>query len=108
MGRHRFTLHTTSIKEAKSLPTLRDLEWDAKFAAYSHSADGPDAAQTSALAQPLSNTELIQLVRDYVERQDQVATKRETSCYPEKSVTKSRDDDRGRGRGPNPDSRPVP
>ena len=44
------SLHTTSLKEAKKLRTLRDLEWDAKFAACSsrwNGGDGP-AAQTTA------------------------------------------------------------
>ena len=67
----QFSLHTTSRTQAKKLRTLRDLEWDAKFAACSQSAAGPDDAQTSA--QPLSETELVQLVRDYVERLDQLA-----------------------------------
>jgi integrase len=77
----QFSLHTTSIKEAKSLRTLRDLEWDAKFAARSQSAAGPDAVQTSV--KPLSETELVQLVRDYVEQRDQLARKREVTDYPE-------------------------
>jgi hypothetical protein len=37
----QFSLHTTDFKEAKKLRTLRDLEWDAKFAACSQSAAGP-------------------------------------------------------------------
>jgi integrase len=79
------SLHTTSFKEAKKRRTLRDLEWDAKFAACSSPADGGDgpAVQTSALVQPLSKTELTQLVRDYVERQDQLARKQEITDYPE-------------------------
>jgi hypothetical protein len=79
------SLHTTSHKEAKKLRTLRDLEWDAKFAAASGSANGgiDPAVQTSALAQPLSETELVQLVRDYVARRDQLARKREAKDYPE-------------------------
>jgi hypothetical protein len=52
----------------------------AKFATYSHSADGPDdAVQTSALAQPLSNTELIQLVLDYVERRSRPRSRAKSS-----------------------------
>ncbi|HEX4238036.1 MAG TPA: DUF6538 domain-containing protein, partial [Xanthobacteraceae bacterium] len=38
------SLQTTSLKEAKKLRTLCDLEWDAKFAACSspaHGGDGP-------------------------------------------------------------------
>jgi integrase len=83
----QFSLHTTSRTQAKKLRTLRDLEWDAKFAACSQSAAGPDDAQTSA--QPLSETELVQLVRDYVERLDQLARKREVTDYPENPVQKA-------------------
>jgi integrase len=83
----QFSLHTTDFKEAKKLRTLRDLEWDAKFAACSQSAAGPDDAQTSA--QPLSETELVQLVRDYVERLDQLARRREVTDYPENPVQKA-------------------
>ena len=79
------SLHTTSLKEAKKRRTLRDLEWDAKFAALSSPAHGGDdpAVQTPALTQPLSENELLQLVRDYVARQDQLARKREVTDYPE-------------------------
>src|SRR5437879_10790870 len=66
------TLHTTSLKQAKKLRTLRDLEWDARFERYSISApDGENpAVPATALTQPITGTELIQLVRDYVECQD--------------------------------------
>jgi hypothetical protein len=80
------SLHTTSLKEAKKLRTLRDLEWDAKFAAClspTKSGNAP-AVPITALAQPLSENELLQLVRDYVARQDQRARKRdEAGDYPE-------------------------
>jgi integrase len=79
------SLHTNNPKEAKKLRTLRDLEWDAKFAACSSPSNGGDgpAVQTSALAQPLSETELVHLVRDYVARRDQLARKRQVTDYPE-------------------------
>jgi Phage integrase family len=79
------SLNTKDFKEAKKRRTLRDLEWDAKFAALSSPANGGDvpALQTSPLAQPLSENELLQLVRDYVARQDQRARKQETVHYPE-------------------------
>jgi len=79
------SLHTTSLKEAKKLRTLRDLEWDAKFAACSSPANGGDgpAVPTTSLGQPLAEHELLQLVRDYVARQDQRARERETVDYPE-------------------------
>ena len=79
------SLHTNNPKEAKKLRTLRDLEWDAKFAACSSPANGGDgpAVPTTALAQPLSESDLRQLVRDYVARRDQLARKREVTDYPE-------------------------
>ena len=40
------SLHTTSLKEAKKRRTLRDLEWDAKFAACSNPANGGRLAST--------------------------------------------------------------
>jgi integrase len=85
------SLHTTSRKEAKKLRTLRDLEWDAKFAACSSSAHGGDGppVQASPLAQPLSESELVQLVRDYVARQDQLARQREVTDYPENSAQRA-------------------
>jgi hypothetical protein len=56
-----------------------------QFETYSNPSNGGagPAVQTSALAQPLSENELIQLVRDYVERRDQLARKREVTDYPE-------------------------
>jgi hypothetical protein len=85
------SLHTTSFKEAKKRRTLRDLEWDAKFAACSSPADGGDgpAVPTTALGQSLSESDLLGLVRDYVARQDQRARKRETIDYPENSAQRA-------------------
>jgi integrase len=81
----QLSLHTTSRKEAKKLRTLRDLEWDAKFDACSSPTNGGDGptVPTPALGQPLSETELVQLVRDYVARQDRLARQREVTDYPE-------------------------
>ena len=78
------SLHTTSLKEAKQRRTLRDLEWDAKFAACSspaNSGDGPPV-QVTALGQPLSESELLQLVRDYVARHDDRAKSGKPSIIP--------------------------
>jgi integrase len=85
------SLHTTSLKEAKKRRTLLDLEWDAKFAACSSPVNGEDgpAVQTSALTQPLSEAELVQLVRDYVAWRDQLARKREVTDYPENPVQRA-------------------
>jgi hypothetical protein len=79
------SLHTTSLKEATQRRTLLDLEWDAKFAACSSPSNGGDApaVQTSALTLPLPETELVQLVRDYVAWRDQLARKREETDCPE-------------------------
>jgi integrase len=79
------SLQTTNLKKAKKLRTLRDLEWDARFEAYSISnVDGESlGVQMTALFQPLSETELVGLVRDYVDRHDRLAEKRDASCYPE-------------------------
>jgi hypothetical protein len=77
------SLQTNNLKEAKKRRTLRDLEWDAKFAAASGSANGGTDPAVQTSAQPLSETELIQLVRDYVMRRDQLARKREITDYPE-------------------------
>jgi hypothetical protein len=78
------SLHTTILKEAKKLRTLRDLEWDAKFASCSSPPNGGDgpAVQATALGQPLLEAELLQLIRDYVERHDRAARKREVQCSP--------------------------
>ena len=86
------SLHTTNLKEAKKRRTLRDLEWDAKFAACSSPANGGDgpAVPTTSLGQPLSESELLQLVRDYVARQDRRARKQETVHYPENPVAARR------------------
>lgn len=77
----QLSLHTTSLKEARKLRTLRDLEWDARFEAYSLPAD-QDAGLKSTF-QPILGSDLIELVRDYVERQDRQAEECFASCYPE-------------------------
>jgi hypothetical protein len=80
----QFSLHTTNLKEAKKQRTLRDVEWDTKFAACSSTSNGGACPTvTSALGQPLSETELLQLVRYYIARQDQLARKRDVTDYPE-------------------------
>jgi integrase len=77
------SLDTSNFKEAKKRRTVCDLQWDARFEAYSNS--GPDdkaLVQVSAQNSSLSAAELTQLVRNYVERQDQAAKKRDASCHP--------------------------
>jgi hypothetical protein len=65
----QLSLQTTSLKEAKKRRTLCDLQWDARFDAYSNSSPDNENLQTSAVSHPVSQSELVQLVRDYVERQ---------------------------------------
>jgi integrase len=77
------SLETSNFKEAKKRRTMYDAQWDVRFEAYSNS--GPDdkaLVQTSAQNSSLSAAELTQLVRDYVERRDQAAKKRDASCHP--------------------------
>jgi len=57
----QLSLHTTSLKEAKRLRTLRDLEWDARFEAYSLPAD--EDAGVKLIFRPTSGPELVDLVR---------------------------------------------
>jgi integrase len=79
------SLHTTSLKEAKKRRTLRDLEWDARFEAAA--AVGPADAvnqesQLAAPGEPLDESACLELVRNYVERHDREARKREAKVYP--------------------------
>jgi integrase len=77
------SLETSNFKEAKKRRTMYDVQWDARFEAYSTS--GPDdkaSVRVSAQNSSLSAAELTQLVRDYVERQDQAAKKRDAICHP--------------------------
>lgn len=79
------SLHTTSFKEAKKRRTLRDLEWDARFEAAA--VVGPvDAvnqeSKSAALGEPLDESACLELVRNYVERHDREARKREAKVYP--------------------------
>lgn len=78
------SLHTTSFKEARKLRTIRDLEWDARFeAADPASTQTVGSPSSHPLAPPaLAEAELIQLVRDYVARQDREAVKRDATGYP--------------------------
>jgi hypothetical protein len=80
------SLQTTTIKEAKRLRTLNDLEWDARFAAAEESLpeDEGECLGSGPVppSPPVSESDLVQLVRDYVERQDERARKRHASCAP--------------------------
>jgi integrase len=87
------SLHTTNFKQAKKLRTLRDLEWDAQFEAADPSAFAGEeeclGSGPAAPCQPLPKTELVELVRDYVERHDRQAEKRDASCYPETAAERA-------------------
>jgi hypothetical protein len=81
----QLSLQTTSLKEAKKLRTLRDLEWDARFEAAA--AVGPadtvnQESQLTAPGEPLDESACLELVRNYVERHDHEARKREAKVYP--------------------------
>jgi integrase len=79
------SLHTTSLKEAKKLRTLRDLEWDARFEAAALAGPADAVNQESQLAvpgEPLDESACLELVRNYVERHDREARKREAKVYP--------------------------
>src|ERR1700751_1523367 len=75
------SLHTSNLKEAKKRRTLCDVEWDAKFDAISSPVNG--SGGRTVHTQPLSEIELVQLVRDYVAWRDRLARKREETDYPE-------------------------
>jgi hypothetical protein len=81
----QLSLHTTDPKEARKRRTLYDLQWDARFEAYSLPGAADADVQSTALFEPLSHTTLVELIRDYVERQDREAEKRYAGCYPEKA-----------------------
>src|SRR5215831_10089592 len=73
----QLSLHTTSFKEAKQLRTVKDLEWDARFdAAGAELSPAPNAPDSKIATSPLSQTELLRLVREYVERKDSEARSR--------------------------------
>jgi integrase len=85
VGKHvvQASLHTTNAKEAKRLRTLRDLEWDARFeAADAANEDVCLGSGPTEPPSPIAKAELLELVRNYVERQDQQAADRHTASPP--------------------------
>src|SRR4051794_30747718 len=71
------SLQTGDLKLAKKRRTVRDIEWDASFQAFERQgAVAASGEPTLASASQLSEAELLQLVRDYVERIDQDLAKR--------------------------------
>jgi integrase len=83
----QLSLHTSSLKEAKRLRTIRDLEWEARFqvgeASLNAEEDVSLADEPAAASRQLTQAELLELVRDYVARHDQRAEQRFATCYPE-------------------------
>jgi hypothetical protein len=70
----QLSLDTTSLAQAKKLRTVRDLEWDAYFEAAEKKAAAPQPSSKSSehpATAPLSEGEVVELVRDYVERMDE-------------------------------------
>jgi integrase len=71
----QLSLNTASFKEAKQLRAIKDLEWDARF----HQLEANDSTVTADTAKantakpPLPESELLRLVREYVERKDSEA-----------------------------------
>jgi hypothetical protein len=88
----QLSLNTTSLAQAKKLRTVKDLEWDAQFEAAEKKAapsqagfNGADATNSSAL----SEREVVELVRDYVERMDERFRGRLADDPPESEQVKA-------------------
>lgn len=64
----QYSLDTSSKKEAKSRREIEDVKWSARFEAL---LAGQDGSAAPAPAPKLSKSQLIQLVRDYVDRMDE-------------------------------------
>jgi hypothetical protein len=77
------SLETTNISEARKRRAMCDIQWDARFEACATTARNDQASvNTSAKISPSSTAASVQLVRDYVERHDREARKREAQCEP--------------------------
>lgn len=80
----QLSLHTGSFKEAKTLRSVKDVEWDARFnAAETELSPASGAPHSKIATSPLSHPQLLQLVREYVERKDSQARTRFTSNPPD-------------------------
>jgi hypothetical protein len=80
------SLNTTSLATAKKLRALRDLEWDARFEdLQKDAAPGSKSAKSKPTmnSTPLSDGDLLRLVREYVERKDDEFRKRFANTPPE-------------------------
>jgi hypothetical protein len=80
------SLKTTSLAKAKKLRAVRDLEWDARFEDLEKkAAPGSKSSNSKATVKssPLSEGDLLQLFREYVERTDAEFAKRLANNPPE-------------------------
>jgi hypothetical protein len=86
------SLDTTSLAQAKKLRTVKDLEWDAQFEAAEKKAapsnSGPNGAH-QAKTSALSEREVADLVREYVERMDERFRRRLADDPPESEQVKA-------------------
>jgi uncharacterized membrane protein YphA (DoxX/SURF4 family) len=88
----QFSLHTSSLKEAKKLRALEDLKWTTQFETAEKSLNGkhPTAQNGSPVAgEPLSSREVIRLVQEYVEQTDRHSLKVLMGDPPESEQQKS-------------------
>jgi integrase len=88
----QLSLSTTSLAHAKKLRTVKDLEWDAQFEAAEKKAAPSQAGINSADAtnsSALSEREVVELVRDYVERMDERFRGRLADDPPESEQVKA-------------------
>jgi hypothetical protein len=89
----QLSLNTTSLQQAKKLRTVKDLEWDAQFeAAEKKSAPaktGSNSAQAVTKSAALFEREVVELVRDYVERMDERFRGRLADDPPESEQVKA-------------------
>jgi integrase len=88
----QFSLHTSSLKEAKKLRALEDLKWTTQFETAEKSLNGkhPTAQNGSPIVgEPLSSREVIRLVQEYVEQTDRHSLKVLMGDPPESEQQKS-------------------
>ncbi|HEY6702207.1 MAG TPA: DUF6538 domain-containing protein, partial [Pseudolabrys sp.] len=73
----QFSLHTSSLKEAKKRRAVEELKWTTQFEAaekaQSKASAGKNSQPTAKAAAPLTDSEVIRLVQDYVQRKDEQA-----------------------------------
>lgn len=88
----QLSLDTTSLTTAKKRRALRDLEWDARFEDLQKDATpGPKSVNSKPTlnSTPLSEADLLQLVREYVERTDEQVGKRFAADPPQNEREKT-------------------